>query len=202
MKSSKALVALATILALGTAVSVARADSSEANCQVRKDGETKQGRSGPCTFSQRQGYIDIDLRNGDTYSLSPANKADHFKDQKGNKVVRTQAGGNTQEFKWEGGTKVIVTFGAAESSSGGGHAAVGSGETPADLADLVNGRRVGGEVDDEMIRRGYTQAKNEVQGDEVYSYWRKSSNSHCVVVHFNASRHVSSIASAFESSCN
>jgi uncharacterized membrane protein len=92
MKSSKLLVALATVLALGTGVSVARADSSEANCQVRKDGETKQGRSGPCTFSQRQGYIDIDLRNGDTYSLSPANKADHFKDQKGNKVVRTQAG--------------------------------------------------------------------------------------------------------------
>jgi len=70
-------------------VSVARADSSDANCKVRKDGETKQGRSGPCTFSQRQGYIDIDLRNGDTYSLSPANKADHFKDQKGNKVVWT-----------------------------------------------------------------------------------------------------------------
>jgi uncharacterized membrane protein len=92
MKSSTVLVALATMLALGAGVSVARADSSEANCQVRKDGETKQGRSGPCTFSQRQGYIDIDLRNGMTYSLSPANKADHLKDQKGNKVVRTQAG--------------------------------------------------------------------------------------------------------------
>lgn len=59
--------------------------------QGRRD-EAGPGRSGPCTFSQRQGYIDIDLRNGMTYSLSPANKADHFKDQKGNKVVRTQAG--------------------------------------------------------------------------------------------------------------
>ena len=102
--------------------SSAYADSAEANCQVRKDGETKHGMSGPCTFSQRQGYIDLDLRNGETFSLSPTGQPNHFKDQKGNKVVRTQAGGNTQEFKWEGGKKIIVTFNAASSSSGSGGA--------------------------------------------------------------------------------
>ena len=32
-------------------------------------------------------------------------------------------GGNTQEFKWEGGKKVTVTFGGSSSSSGGGGAA-------------------------------------------------------------------------------
>jgi hypothetical protein len=53
MKSSKLLVALATVPALGAGVSVARADSSEANCQVRKDGETKQGRSGPVRARSR-----------------------------------------------------------------------------------------------------------------------------------------------------
>ena len=202
MKSSLPLTALIVTVALGCGAAPARADSNEANCQIRKDGETKHGQSGPCTFSQRQGYIDLDLRNGDTFSLSPTDQPNHFKDQKGNKVVRTQAGGNTQEFKWENGKKVIVTFGGAPSSSGGGDAAVGSGETPADLQDLVHSRLVGGEVDDELVRLGYKEARSEVQGDDVYSYWRKKSNNKCVVVHFNASRHVASIASAFESSCN
>ena len=202
MKKSAFLSVSLVTIALSGWLSTARADSAEANCQVRKDGETKQGQSGPCTFSQRQGYIDLDLRNGETYSLAPGNQPNHFKDQKGNKVVRTQAAGDTQEFKWEGGKKVTVTFTRTHAAAGGGGAsAVGSGETPADLKDLVNGRRVGGEVGDEMIRRGYSEARNQVQGDEVYSYWRKSSDGRCVVVHFNASRHVSSIANAFESSC-
>jgi len=202
MKKSALLSASLVTIALSGWLSTAHADSAEAHCQVRKDGETKQGQSGPCTFSQRQGYIDLDLRNGETYSLAPGNQPNHFKDQKGNKVVRTQAGGDTQEFKWEGGKKVTVTFTGTHAGGGGsGAAAVGSGETPTDLRDLVNGRLVGGEVDDEMTRRGYRQARNEVQGDEVYSYWRKSSDGRCVVVHFNARRHVSSIANAFESSC-
>lgn len=187
------LLAPLVAIALGAGLSPANADSAEAMCQVRKDGETRHGPSGPCTFSQRQGYIDIDLRNGDTYSLSPGKQPHHFKDQKGHKVVRTHAGGDTQEFKWEGGKKLIVTFGAS-SSSGGNMAG-----TPEGLQDLVHGRRVGGEVDDEMMRRGWRQAKNEVQGDDVYSYWSKGS--HCVVVHFDARRHVSSISDAFESSC-
>ncbi len=115
---NKAVLLSASLVAISLSggLSAARADSAEANCQVRKDGETKQGKSGPCTFSQRQGYIDLDLRNGETYSLSPGNQPNHFKDQKGIKVVRTQAGGNTQEFKWEGGKKVIVTFGGSASA--------------------------------------------------------------------------------------
>ena len=111
---SASLVAVAMIGGLSTA----HADSADATCQVRKDGETKKGMSGPCTFSQRQGYIDLDLRNGETFSLSPTGQPNQFKDQKGKKVVRTQAGGDTQEFKWEGGKKVVVTFGASQAAGG------------------------------------------------------------------------------------
>ena len=193
MKKSAVLSVAFAALAMSAWTAPTHADSAEAMCQVRKDGETKQGKSGPCTFSQRQGYIDLDLRNGTTYSLSPGNNANHYKDQKGNKVVRTMAGGNTQEFKWEGGTKITVTFGGSHSSS------VDVTATPADLQDLVNGRLVGGEVDDELMRRGWRQGKSEVQGDDVYSYWGKGSR--CVVVRLNASRHVSSIANGMESSC-
>jgi hypothetical protein len=126
MKKSVSLCASLVVLAMCGMASSAYADSAQATCDVRKDGQAKQGQSGPCTFSQRQGYIDLDLRNGETYSLSPGNQPNHFKDQKGNKVVRTQAGGNTQEFKWEGGKKVVVTFGGSTSSSGGGGGAAGA----------------------------------------------------------------------------
>jgi hypothetical protein len=122
MNKSTFLSASLVAIAMSSWLSTAHADSADATCQVRKDGETKQGQSGPCTFSQRQGYIDLDLRNGETYSLSPTGQPNQFKDQKGKKVVRTQAGGDTQEFKWEGGKKVVVTFAGAPASSGGGAA--------------------------------------------------------------------------------
>jgi hypothetical protein len=100
---------------------IAVADSSEANCEVSKDGERKNGKSGPCTFGQRQGYIDLDLRNGDTYSLSPGNKANHYRDQKGNKVVRTSSTANSQEFRWENGKYVTVRFNHSGHNSNSGY---------------------------------------------------------------------------------
>jgi hypothetical protein len=89
---------------------IVRADTAAANCEVRKDGEKQGGKSGPCTFGQRQGHIDIDLRNGSTFSLSPGNNANHYRDQKGNKVVRTSSTANSQEFRWENGKYVTVRF--------------------------------------------------------------------------------------------
>ncbi len=102
--------ALLGVLVAG-GIAVVSADTNYSTCEVRKDGDTKQKASGPCTFSQRQGYVDIDLRNGDTYSLRPTDKPNHFKDQKGNKVVRTVSGGGSHEYKWEH-KRIIVTFGA------------------------------------------------------------------------------------------
>jgi len=125
MKSTAVFPAIFLAMAMSGWTHIAKADSLEANCEVRKDGEKQKGKSGPCTFGQRQGYIDIDLRNGDTVSLSPTNQANHFKDQKGNKVVRTGTGSDRQEYKWEGGKRVIVTF--ASSPSYGGSSASGGG---------------------------------------------------------------------------
>jgi len=106
---------------------IASADSAAATCEVRKDGEKQGGKSGPCTFGQRQGYIDIDLRNGDTYSLSPGNNANHYRDQKGNKVVRTRSTANSQEFRWENGKYVTVHFNASNHQSGGYNPGYGAG---------------------------------------------------------------------------
>jgi len=109
------------------AAQVAKADTAEANCEVRKDGEKQGGKSGPCTFGQRQGYVDIDLRNGDTYSLSPGSKANHYHDQKGNKVVRTSSTANSQEFRWENGKYVTVRFNASNHHTGGYNSGYGVG---------------------------------------------------------------------------
>jgi hypothetical protein len=94
-----------------------RADSAAATCEVRSEGEARAEASGPCAFSQRQGYIDVDLRNGHTYSLTPGQHAGHYTDQKGHRVVRTQAGGETLEFKWDNGKRLIVSFGAAPAAA-------------------------------------------------------------------------------------
>ena len=110
MKSRSVLSAMLAAVTARGASAIVRADSAEAMCEVRKDGDTKKGASGPCTFSQRQGYIDLDLRNGDNYSLKTGDKPDHYKDQRGNKVKRTSATATSQEFKWEGGKKITVTF--------------------------------------------------------------------------------------------
>jgi hypothetical protein len=110
MKTWLAFSTSAFLLGALAAAQVARADTAEANCEVRKDGERQGGKSGPCTFGQRQGYIDIDLRNGDTYALRPGDKANHYRDQKGNKVVRTNSTASSQEFRWENGKYVTVRF--------------------------------------------------------------------------------------------
>jgi len=112
MKTSTVLSAVALALSIAVCTQTAQADTRDATCEVRKDGDKQKGKSGPCTFGQRQGYIDIDLKNGDTVALSPANNANHFKDQRGNKVVRTQSNGNYQAFKWENGKHINVTLNA------------------------------------------------------------------------------------------
>lgn len=110
-----AAVALATMIGIPSA----RADTTNADCQVRIRGDLKKGRSGACSFSQRQGYVDITLKNGDSFSLSPAEKPNHFKDQNGHGVERTAAGGDSHTYKWDH-MQIIVTFGGAPAAAAGG----------------------------------------------------------------------------------
>jgi hypothetical protein len=137
MKTSVWIPISVLVAALGALPAAVQADSADAYCEVRKDGETKAGRSGPCDFSQRQGYVSIDLRNGERWELSPADKPQHFRDQKGNKVVRT-ASGDGHEYKWDN-KKIIVTFG----SPGRAHAGAAGGN--ADSFDTVCGVMANGQ---------------------------------------------------------
>jgi hypothetical protein len=101
-----ALLAVCLLAGIGSV----RADSTDATCDVRKEGDKQKGKSGPCAFSQRQGYISIDLKNGDTINLSPSGGAGQYRDQHGNKVTRTSAGTAGMSLKWQNGKRVEVTW--------------------------------------------------------------------------------------------
>lgn len=180
----KALVAFSTsLLLLGTVAlsPTAAADTAEATCEVRKDGEAKAGQSGACTFSQRQGYVDISLRNGESWNLTPGDAANQYRDQKGNKVVRTVEG-QDHIYKWSN-KKITVRFGgnSVANASGG----VG------DLQDMVNGRWVGAEVEEELARRGYKSVREEAAGGYVTSVYK--GHGKCVIVNLDTDKRVTSV---------
>ncbi len=103
-------IAAAVLMAGGFAFTqVASADSTAATCEFYSHGDKKKDRSGPCSFSQRQGYVDIRLSNGKTFNLTPGNKPDHFKVQEDHKVVREQGNGGSQVHKWDE-KKIVVSF--------------------------------------------------------------------------------------------
>ena len=188
MKILKIATIACAVLGAAVPLATARADSTDAMCEVRKDGDTKRGASGPCTFSQRQGYVDLDLRNGDTYSLAPGKNAGHYKDQKGNKVVRTNAG-NSEEFKWEGGKKIIVTFVSTSSTHRQGASHYRAGDTAPDLADLVGAKA--GQAEGELQRRGYSYATGSTSGNAKYSSWFNRSTGRCVMIRTEDGRYQS-----------
>ena len=195
------ITAAALLLAGSGAFSTARADTASANCEVREDGKVKKDASGPCEFSQRQGYVDIKLKSGFTYSLSPdGDKPNQYKDAKGHKVERVMNGEN-QVYKWDE-KKIIVSFGGNSSGDDGGNGSSGGGEvgdpTPG-LQDLVNGKLRGGEIEDELSKRGWKQGKTDVQGDDVYSHFYKGNQ--CIVVRFDKSRHAASIVNGMMIDC-
>jgi len=196
------------------AYSQARDNTFDATCEVRKDGDTRKGASGPCAFSHRHGFLSLDLRNGDTYNLTPGNQADHFKDQKGHKVVRTQAGNGVQEFKWDGGKKIVVTFPERYRQQQYGWQPYPQqqhpngqqeqhvyrvGETPPDLADLVGGKA--NQADGDLQRRGYRQVNGSNAGPAKFSTWYNPASRRCVTVRTEQARY-QSIVQTNPNDCN
>lgn len=103
-------------------------------------------------------------------------------------------------FKLATGTVALaLTACVVVSPESSGRASSASSPSPqgnavASLQYLVNGPRVGGEVDDELMRQGFVQTATDTAGDQVWGYYRKSSTGDCVIVHFDAQRVVRSVA--------
>jgi hypothetical protein len=115
------------------------ADEQQAECEVREHGDKKKGQSGPCLFSQRQGYIDIRLNNGKTYSLSPQGGSNKFRDQDGKSVKRTEASGNMHKYKWDHRNITVTFTGGSYGSQGHQHGSHGSHDGGAKHVHMENG---------------------------------------------------------------
>ena len=170
----------AIVLAFTIAGVPASADTTSATCDFYHKGDKKKGASGPCQFSQRQGYIDIRLRNGKQFNLSPHGEPDRYRDQDGHKVKR-RMDGETQVYKWEE-RAIHVHFNGVAHSGGSYHAGHHSnGNTPRDLQDLVGAR--GGAAEDQLRNRGYELANSSKSGRDAYSNWRHRHGGQCVSIH-------------------
>lgn len=175
MKPKLKISVLITGLALASWVSTSMADTVNADCDVRESGERKKGQSGPCQFSQRQGYIDIRLNNGKEYSLSPQGGANQYKDQKGRDVKRIASTGDMQQFKWAH-RNITVNF--DRNSHGGGDYNHGNGyRSP---SDLVGVRARDGEA--ELENMGYEFVKSSKGSDRIWSNWWNHSRRECITV--------------------
>lgn len=65
------------------------ADTVDARCDIYPNGMDKASTSIPCTFSQRQGFINITRSDGKQHELSPtADQSGNFLDQSGRPVYR------------------------------------------------------------------------------------------------------------------
>ncbi|WP_233744245.1 SH3 domain-containing protein [Leptodesmis sichuanensis] len=95
MNISKSLFAVTLAIAsLSLAVSV-KADTVQARCDVYPKGEDRATSSGLCTFSQRQGVVGIQLKNGKRYDLVPVgNQPGNYRDQNGRAAYRQSGLGN------------------------------------------------------------------------------------------------------------
>jgi hypothetical protein len=89
MKSQNILLAVTTAVASLTITVAAKADTVQARCDVYPKGSDQATSSGLCTFSQRQGAVGIQLKNGTRYDLTPVgNQPGNYVDQNGRAAYR------------------------------------------------------------------------------------------------------------------
>ena len=70
-------------------VGIVNADVAQARCDIYPKGEDQASASIPCTFSQRQGYINIIRSDGVSHELAPVGtEPGNFSDQDGELVYR------------------------------------------------------------------------------------------------------------------
>ncbi|HEY9640426.1 MAG TPA: hypothetical protein V6C57_08080 [Coleofasciculaceae cyanobacterium] len=92
MKAPKILFAVATAVAACGISLTAKADTVDARCDIYPRGEDRSAAVVPCTFSQRQGVVGIQLQNGKRYDLRPVgDQPGNYVDQNGQAAYR-QAG--------------------------------------------------------------------------------------------------------------
>ncbi len=186
--SNTLLVVVVAIASVGLTVAV-RADTVNARCDVYPKGEDRASSSALCTFSQRQGVVGIQLKNGKRYDLRPVgNNPDNYRDQNGRAAYRQSGLGDKGQIYRLATESIYVYWDTApygQTSSNGNSgdtmaAAPEVGTTVSRLRDLVGARA--GQAENTIKQRGYRFVKAKPQGDAVYSNWQESKTSYCVII--------------------
>jgi Bacterial SH3 domain len=135
--------AVAVMASFGIAAAV-KADTVPAHCDLYAAGEDYPSLSSNCTFSQRQGYVGIQLQsNGTRYEFSPVanSQPGNFTDQDGDPVYRQSGlGDQGQIFRFANGSALYVYW--DQSSSYGSAPAQGSGQRIGTLVAHERGSQI------------------------------------------------------------
>ncbi|HEY9663510.1 MAG TPA: hypothetical protein V6C65_34115 [Allocoleopsis sp.] len=95
MKLQSIFLAVATSIITSSIGSIAKADTVKARCDIYPRGEDQASAVVPCTFSQSQGHVSIELQNGTTYDLvASSTEAAVYTDQDGNRATRDDSLGD------------------------------------------------------------------------------------------------------------
>lgn len=191
MKLANSLLAVTVVIAsLSFAVSL-KADTVNARCDVYPAGDDRATSSGPCTFSQRQGAVGIQLENGQRYDLQPVgDQPGNYLDQDGRAAYRQSGLGDSGQIYRLANESIYVYWDTAsyEQDSGNGNnngSATSShpeAGTPVDrLSDLVGARA--GQAENTLQQRGYQFVNPaSASSDASYSYWREDGTNYCVTI--------------------
>lgn len=104
MKAQRAAVFAAALVLTAAA---ARADTVQARCDLTTEGGALT-RTLPCTFSQRQGFIGIQLPDGTRHDLSPQPAPGRMRDAQGRDVRQRVLGTRGQSFALPDATLVVL----------------------------------------------------------------------------------------------
>ena len=178
---SKLIAQLFAPLVLAASALPAFADTAQAECEFRRDGDYREKHSGPCEFSQRQGFITIRLQSGKTFELEPGERAHRYHDQNGEKVRLRDAGADSSTYQWD--NKSITVY-WNRGGQGGGESY--QGNVPPSLKDMMGASARN--MDSELQRRNYAYRNGWTDGDTKYSAWQEQENGTCVAVAVNGGR--------------
>ncbi len=98
------------VIVFGTGAAPSAVAGSLANCEFFKKGDIRYEASGLCMITEKNGNVDIELRNGKVINLKPGKKKNRFKDHKKQGVERSNLSmGKGQKYNWDH-KKIIVTY--------------------------------------------------------------------------------------------
>ncbi|MEH2212395.1 hypothetical protein [Nostoc sp.] len=205
IKSSNSFLAVALAIAsLSFSVSV-RADTVNARCDVFPKGEDRATSSGPCTFSQRQGAVSIQLENGNSYDLLPSgNRPGNYRDRNGDAAYRQSGLGDRGQIYRLANESIFVYWDTSANGQNSGNRNRGAaarrqpeaGTTVSRLRDLVGARA--GQAENTVKKRGYRWVKSD---DSGYSYWLEGKTNYCVTIQTDQGRYQSIVYTGGSGDC-